>query len=127
MAFTFKKELEGMAIGDSLSDPEGAQIAMELIAKAKTKRVRITWPVDFVIADKFDANANTRIVTDGEGIPPGWMGLDAGPKSIELYTQAIRRANTIVWNRPSGVFEFEKFAASTKAMAEAFAAATKRC
>src|SRR5687767_11822171 len=126
MAFTFKKELEGMSIGDSLYDPEGAKIAKELFEKAKAKGVRITLPVDFVVADKFDANANTRIVADSEGIPAGWMGLDGGPKSIELYSQAIGRANTIVWNGPSGVFEFEKFAGSTKAMAEAFAAATKR-
>jgi phosphoglycerate kinase len=126
MAFTFKKELEGMSIGDSLFDPEGAKIAQELFAKAKAKNVRITLPVDFVIADKFDANANTKVVSDKEGIPAGWMGLDAGPKSIELYAQTIGRANTIVWNGPSGVFEFEKFAGSTKAMADAIAAATQR-
>jgi phosphoglycerate kinase len=124
MAFTFKKELEGMAIGDSLFDPEGAKIAKELFAKAKAKGVRITLPVDFVIADKFDANANTKVVTDKEGIPAGWMGLDAGPKSIELYNQAIGRAKTVIWNGPSGVFEFEKFAGSTKAMADAVAKAT---
>ena len=126
MAFTFKKELEGMSIGDSLFDAEGAKIAKELFEKAKAKGVRITLPVDFVIADKFDANANTKVVADSEGIPPGWMGLDGGPKSIELYAQAIGRANTIVWNGPSGVFEFDKFAGSTKAMADAIAAATKR-
>jgi phosphoglycerate kinase len=126
MAFTFKKELEGMSIGESLFDPEGAKIAKELFAKAKQKGVRITLPVDFVVADKFDANANTKVVTDREGVPDGWMGLDGGPKSIELYEQAIGRANTIVWNGPSGVFEFEKFAGSTKAMAAAVAAATKR-
>ena len=124
MAFTFKKELEGMAIGDSLFDPEGAKIAKELFAKAKAKGVKITLPVDFVIADKFDANANTKVVTDKEGIPAGWMGLDAGPKSIELYAQAIGRAKTVIWNGPSGVFEFEKFAGSTKAMADAIAKAT---
>jgi phosphoglycerate kinase len=126
MAFTFKKELEGMSIGDSLFDPEGAKIAKELFEKAKARGVRITLPVDFVIADKFDANANTKVVADREGIPAGWMGLDGGPKSIELYAQVIRRANTIVWNGPSGVFEFDKFAGSTKAMAAAIADATKR-
>ncbi|MGH7946563.1 MAG: phosphoglycerate kinase [Opitutaceae bacterium] len=126
MAFTFKKELEGMSIGDSLFDSEGAKIAKELFARAKSKGVRITLPVDFVAADKFDANANTKVVPDSEGIPAGWMGLDGGPKSIELYAQAIGRANTIVWNGPPGVFEFEKFAGSTKAMADAIAAATKR-
>ncbi|HTL66536.1 MAG TPA: phosphoglycerate kinase [Lacunisphaera sp.] len=124
MAFTFKKELEGMAIGDSLYDPEGAKIAKELFAKAAAKGVKITLPVDFVCGDKFDANANTKVVTDQEGIPAGWMGLDGGPKSIALYAQVIGRARTIVWNGPSGVFEFDKFAGSTKAMAEAIAKAT---
>jgi phosphoglycerate kinase len=124
MAFTFKKELEGMAIGDSLFDPEGAKIAKDLFAKAAAKGVKITLPVDFVVADKFDPNANTQVVSDKQGIPAGWMGLDGGPKSIELYTQVIGRARTVVWNGPSGVFEFEKFAGSTKAMAAAIAQAT---
>jgi len=124
MAFTFKKELEGMAIGDSLYDAEGAKIAKELFAKAAAKGVKITLPVDFVLADKFDANASTRVATDREGIPAGWMGLDAGPQSTELYAAVIGRARTIIWNGPSGVFEFEKFAGSTKAMAAAIAAAT---
>src|SRR5581483_11790824 len=92
MAFTFKKELEGMAIGDSLYDAEGAKIAKDLFAKAAAKGVKITLPVDFVLADKFDANASTKVATDKEGIPAGWMGLDAGPKSIELYTAVIGRA-----------------------------------
>ena len=124
MAFTFKKELEGMAIGDSLYDPEGAKIAKELFAKAAAKGVTITLPVDFLCGDKFDANASTKLVSDREGVPAGWMGLDAGPKSIELFAQVIGRARTIVWNGPSGVFEFDKFAGSTKAMAEAIAKAT---
>ena len=124
MAFTFKQELEGMAIGGSLFDAEGAKIVKELCVKAAARGVTITLPVDFVIADKFDASANTRIVTDREGIPAGWMGLDVGPKSIALNAQAISRAKTIVWNGPSGVFEFEKFAGSTKAMAGAIATAT---
>ncbi|HUL54194.1 MAG TPA: phosphoglycerate kinase [Opitutaceae bacterium] len=126
MAFTFKKELEGMAIGDSLYDPEGAKIAKDLFAKAQAKGIRITLPVDFLCGDKFDAAANTQLVTDADGIPPGWMGLDAGPRSIVLFYEVIGRANTIVWNGPSGVFEFDKFATSTKAMADAIAAATAR-
>jgi phosphoglycerate kinase len=124
MAFTFKKELEGMSIGDSLYDPEGAKIAKELFAKAKAKGVTITLPVDFLCADKFDANANTMLVSEQQGIPAGWMGLDAGPRSIDLFAEVIGRARTIVWNGPSGVFEFDKFAGSTKAMAEAIAKAT---
>ncbi len=124
MAYTFKKVISGMEIGDSLFDPEGAKIVAELVAKAKARGVSIILPVDYVCADKFDANAATRPADDSTGIPKGWMGLDAGPKSIALYDQAIRRAKTIVWNGPSGVFAFEQFAGSTRAMAAALAEAT---
>jgi len=124
MAYTFKKVLDGMEIGDSLFDPEGAKIVRELADKAKARGVNLLLPVDYVCADKFDANAATRPADDSTGIPKGWQGLDAGPRSIELYRAAILRAKTIVWNGPSGVFEFEKFAGSTRAMAEAIAEAT---
>ena len=124
MAYTFKKVMNGMEIGESLFDPEGAKIVAELVAKAKERGVSIVLPVDYVCADKFDPNASTRPADDSTGIPKGWMGLDAGPKSIALYREAILRSKTIVWNGPSGVFEFEKFAASTRAMAEAIAEAT---
>ena len=130
MSFTFKKELEGMEIGTSLFDVEGAKIAKELFAKAKAKGVKITLPVDFVTADRFPgspadiAAVQTGIADDKSGIPAGWMGLDAGPKSRELFAQAIGRAKTIIWNGPPGVFEVEKFAEGTKAMAAAFAQAT---
>jgi len=124
MAYTFKKVLGGMEIGDSLFDPEGAKIVGELVEKAKARGVSIILPVDYVAADKFDPGASTRPADDSTGIPKGWMGLDAGPKSIALYREAILRAKTIIWNGPSGVFEFEKFAASTQAMAEAIAEAT---
>ncbi|MGH8017203.1 MAG: phosphoglycerate kinase [Opitutaceae bacterium] len=125
MAFTFKKVLEGMEIGDSLFDPEGAKIAGDLFEKAKAKGVKITLPVDFVCADKFDAGANTQVRSDKEGIPAGWMGLDGGPKSIERYRAVIARSKTIIWNGPPGVFEFDKFAGATKAMAEAVAKAAE--
>jgi phosphoglycerate kinase len=121
MAYTFKKVLFGMEIGESLFDPEGAKIVAELVEKAKARGVNIILPVDYIAADKFDPNASTKPADDATGIPKGWMGLDAGPKSIELYRAAILRAKTIVWNGPSGVFEFEKFAGSTKAMADAIA------
>ncbi len=124
MAFTFKKVLNGMEIGDSLFDPEGAKIVGELVEKAKARGVGIILPVDYVCADRYDPNAATRPADDSTGIPKGWMGLDGGPRSVALYVAAIRRAKTIVWNGPSGVFEFDKFAASTKAMAEAIAEAT---
>jgi phosphoglycerate kinase len=126
MAFTFKKILLGMEIGDSLFDPEGAKIVAELVEKAKARGVSIILPVDYVCADKFDPNAATRPADDSTGIPKGWMALDAGPKSIALYRQAILRAKTIVWNGPSGVFEFERFSASTRAMAEAIAEVTSQ-
>jgi phosphoglycerate kinase len=126
MAFTFKRVLSGMEIGDSLFDPEGAKIVVELVEKAKARGVSIILPVDYVCAERFDPNAATRPADDSTGIPRGWMALDGGPKSIALYRQAILRAKTIVWNGPSGVFEFEKFAASTRAMAEAIAEVTSQ-
>jgi phosphoglycerate kinase len=124
MTFTFKKVLEGMEIGESLFDPEGAKIVGELMDKAEEKRVKIHLPVDFVCGDKFDANAQTRAVDDKEGIPKGWIGLDVGPKSRKLFADVIARAKTIIWNGPPGVFEFDRFAEGTKDMAEAIAAAT---
>lgn len=124
MAFTFKKVLEGMPIGDSLFDPEGAAIAVELQASAQAKGVQLHFPGDFVIADRFAPDASTRVVSASEGIPEGWMGLDAGPATREAFAEVISRAKTLVWNGPPGVFEFEAFSEGTRAMAEAIAAAT---
>jgi phosphoglycerate kinase len=126
MAFTFKKVLEGMEIGNSLFDEAGAELAKELFEKAAAEGVVIHLPVDFVIADKFTADAKTKTVTDKQGIPAGWLGLDCGPASSKLFAGVIARAKTIVWNGPPGVFEFDPFAGSTKAMAEAIAAATEK-
>ena len=126
MSFTFKKIVFGKQIGDSLFDPEGAKIVQELVNDAKARGVELIFPVDYVAADKFDPNANTRIVDDASGIPAGWQGLDAGPKSIALYHAAILSAKTIVWNGPPGVFEFDKFSGATKAMADAIAEATAK-
>ena len=124
MTFTFKKVLEGMEIGKSLFDPEGAKIVGELMDKAEEKGVKIHLPVDFVSGDKFDAKAQTRAVDDKEGIPKDWIGLDVGPKSRKLFADVIARSKTIIWNGPPGVFEFDRFAEGTKDMAEAIAAAT---
>ena len=124
MAYTFKKVLNGMEISESLYDPEGAKIVAELMEKAKAKGVKIHLPVDFIAAEKFDPEANTQIAEDSAGIPVGWMGLDIGPKTRELFAEVIGRAKTIVWNGPAGVFEFERFAEGTKSMASAIAAAT---
>ncbi|MBK9991740.1 MAG: phosphoglycerate kinase [Verrucomicrobia bacterium] len=125
MAFTFKKVIENVEIGSSLFDAEGAKIVAELATKAKAKGVKLVLPVDYVAADKFAADANTKVVTDQEGIPAGWLGLDVGPKSIALFRETILASKTIVWNGPAGVFEFDKFAAGTIAQAEAIAEATK--
>jgi len=124
MAFTFKKITDGMPIGDSLFDVEGAKLVPELVEKARARGVKLILPVDFVCADKFDAAASTRAAGDAEGIPDGWMGLDAGPLSIAAYREAILSARTIIWNGPAGVFEFDKFAGGTRSMAEAVAEAT---
>ena len=124
MAYTFKKVIDDMAIGDSLFDPAGATIVGQLVDEAKVRDVKLILPVDYVCADKFDANANTRAASDATGIPDGWQGLDAGPQSIARYRAAILGAKTIIWNGPPGVFEFEKFAGATKAMAAAIAEAT---
>jgi len=89
-----------------------------MIAKAEAKGVKLLLPVDTVIADAFDANANTRVVPTGE-IPDGWQGLDIGPKTVELYCEAVKDAGTVIWNGPMGVFEFAAFAKGTEAVAEA--------
>jgi phosphoglycerate kinase len=124
MAYTFKKVLNGMEIGGSLFDAEGAKIVADLVAKAEARGVKLIFPVDYVCADAFSADANTQAADDSTGIPAGWEGLDAGPKSIALYREAILRAKTIIWNGPPGVFEFDKFSGATKAMSEAVAEAT---
>src|SRR6478736_894892 len=126
MAFTFKKVLEGMEIGNSLFDPKGAEIAQELFDKAAAKGVQTHLPSDFICGDKFAPDANTRQVTDKEGIPAGWEGMDGGPASRVKFAEVIARARTIIWNGPPGVFEFDAFAGGTKSMAEAIAQATNR-
>lgn len=124
MAYTFHKVNRGMAIGSSLYDKAGAEIVAELEAKAKAKGVELIFPIDFVCGNKFAADSETQAATMESGIPDGWEGFDAGPKSIELYRQAILASKTIIWNGPPGVFEFDIFAGATKAMAEAVAEAT---
>lgn len=124
MAYTFLKVNRGMEIGSSLFDKAGAEIVGELEAKAKERGVELIFPVDFVCADSFSPDANTQAATVESGIPAGWEGLDAGPESIKLYQEAILASKTIVWNGPAGVFEFDKFAGATKAMADAIATAT---
>jgi phosphoglycerate kinase len=126
MAYTFKKVVDGMQIGESLFDPEGAKIVERLVAKAKERSVKLHFPVDYVTADGFKENANVGSATDTTGIAAGWQGLDAGPESRKRFIEVVARAKTLVWNGPIGVFEFERFAAGTRAIAEAVAAATEK-
>lgn len=126
MAFTFKKVMDGFAIGNSLFDAEGAKLVPALVEKARARGVKLHLPVDFVCADKFAPDAATRPADDASGIPDGWMGLDGGPKSRALFAEAIGRAQTIIWNGPPGVFEFDAFAGGSESMAREIAAATAR-
>ncbi|MCJ1240651.1 phosphoglycerate kinase [Varicellaria rhodocarpa] len=116
MAYTFKKTLENVKIGNSLFDEAGSKTVGDLIEKAKKNGVKIVLPCDYVTADKFDKDAKTGYATDEEGIPDGWMGLDVGEKSVKLFESTISEAKTILWNGPAGVFEFDAFAKGTKAM-----------
>ncbi|KAH6855948.1 phosphoglycerate kinase [Chaetomium sp. MPI-CAGE-AT-0009] len=125
MAFTFKKTLENVAIGTSLFDEAGSKTVGDLMKKAEKNGVKVVLPVDYITADKFDKDANTGTATDKTGIPDGWMGLDCGEESIKLYKEAIDSAETILWNGPAGVFEFDKFANGTKATLDAAVAAAE--
>lgn len=116
MAFTFKKVLEDMKIGNSLFDEDGSKQVKDLMAKAKKNNVEIVLPVDFVTADNFAKDAKVGHATDSEGIPDGWMGLDAGKESEKLFAEAVGKAKTILWNGPAGVFEFENFSHGTQAL-----------
>lgn len=119
MAFTFKKTLENVKIGNSLFDEAGSRKCAELMEKAKKNNVEIVLPVDYITADKFDKDAKTGYASDQDGIPDGWMGLDCGEKSIKLFKDTIGKAKTILWNGPPGVFEMEPFAKGTKATLDA--------
>lgn len=117
MAYTFSAA-QGGKIGSSLLESDWMDYANEMVQKAADKGTKLLLPVDTVVADAFAADANSKVVATGE-IPDGWMGLDIGPKTVALYTEAVADAGTVIWNGPMGVFEFEKFAAGTKAVAEA--------
>ena len=119
MAFTFLKA-KGYGIGDSLLDEENVSFAKDLMDKAEKKGVKLLIPVDTVVAKEFAADAENKVVP-ADQIPDGWQGLDIGPKTRELFGDAIKGAKTVVWNGPMGVFEFEAFANGTKAVAKAMA------
>ncbi|MCS6970703.1 MAG: phosphoglycerate kinase [Planctomycetota bacterium] len=124
MAYTFLKVRDGLPIGDSIYDEDGAKIVPEVLAKAKATGKQIHLPTDWITADRFDAAAQTGVAVAPSGIPAGWQGLDIGPQSIAQFAAVIARAKTIVWNGPPGVFEFPRFANGTRAMAAMVAAAT---
>lgn len=119
MAYTFFKA-QGFSIGDSICEDDKLELAKSVLQKAKDKGVNFLLPADNHIADKFDENAADKFVDAGD-IPEGWMGMDIGPKSEELFANAIKGAGTILWNGPMGVFEMKKFAAGTNAVAGAVA------
>lgn len=123
MTYTFIKAMGGN-IGNSLCEADKLDVAKAVIEKAKTKGVSLLLPVDGINADKFDAEANTYISAIDD-VRDGWMGLDIGPKSIELFEKVIMDSKTILWNGPMGVFEMAKFAAGTTAIAKAVAKATE--
>ncbi len=118
MAYTFLKAL-GNNIGNSLCENDQIEYAKQMMALAKERNVNFLLPIDSVAADKFDPNANTQVVE--KNIPDGWMGLDIGPKSVELFSNAIKSAKTVVWNGPMGCFEMEKFSKGTFGVCEAVA------
>ncbi len=122
MAFTFIKATGGK-IGSSLVEDDKLALALDILKKAKESGVQIHLPVDAIIADKFDANANAK-TSSINTIPDGWMGLDIGKESEVIFSEVIKKSKTILWNGPAGVFEFEKFSHGTKTIAKAIAQAT---
>jgi len=124
MAYTFLKVSDGMAIGTSLYDEDGAKIVPEIMEKAKKLGVEIILPVDFTISSKFGEDGEIKEATKETGIPDGFMGLDCGPKSIELNAAAVKASKTIIWNGPMGVFEMAKFEIGTKSLMDAVVQAT---
>ncbi|HOX08082.1 MAG TPA: phosphoglycerate kinase [Planctomycetota bacterium] len=122
MAYTFLAA-QKIPVGASKCENDKLDLATKLLAAAKARNVKLLLPVDHVAADKFAEDAQTKVVPV-DGIPAGWMGLDIGPKTIELYKKEIAGAKTVIWNGPMGVFEMQKFAAGTMALAQALAANT---
>jgi phosphoglycerate kinase len=119
MAYTFLKQ-DGVDIGSSLFEKDVADTAKVILEKAREKGVELLLPIDHVVCDNIDSPQNIKI-TDGAGIEQGFMGVDIGPKTIALYVEKLKKAKTIVWNGPMGVFEKAPFATGTKSMAEAIA------
>ncbi len=123
MIFTFYKA-RGLSVGKSLVEDEFLDLSKSLEAKAKEKGVELLLPTDVVVADKFDKDAEARTVSV-ENIPDGWMGLDIGPDAVKIFKAALADCKTVIWNGPMGVFEFDKFAKGTEAVAYSLAEITK--
>jgi phosphoglycerate kinase len=123
MAFTFF-QAQGFEIGDSLVEQEKLPLAKKILEDCKAKHMRLILPVDCVVADRFENGAQRKIVSVSK-IPPGWWGLDIGPETIKIIGMELRRAKTIVWNGPMGVFEMPNFANGTLEVARLLAEATK--
>ena len=119
MAYTFAKA-QGGSIGKSLCEEDKLDYALEMIEKAKKNGVKLLLPTDTVAADDFSNDAKRQVVST-MAIPDGWEGMDIGPDTIRTFCDAVKGAGTVVWNGPMGVFEFDNFAASTRAMAQALA------
>ncbi len=124
MTFTFVKA-KGGKIGNSLCEDDFLETALRIMETAKAKGVNIIMATDVVAADAFSNEANTMVCLAGE-IPEGWMGLDAGPESIALFNEVIKKSGTVLWNGPVGVFEMEKFSNGSKAVGQAIVDATKK-
>ena len=124
MAYTFFKA-QGGQIGKSLVEEDKIDLAFTLLAKAKEKGVHIHLPIDSIVADNFSNDANIKTV-DSDKIEDGWMGLDIGPKAIEVFSQVILLSKTILWNGPMGVFEMSNFSKGTETIAKKVAEATSK-
>jgi phosphoglycerate kinase len=124
MIFTFYKA-RGLSVGKSLVEDEYLELAKTLEAKAKERGVELVLPTDVVVADNFAPDANAQTVSV-ENIPEGWMGLDIGPDSIKKFESVLADAKTVIWNGPMGVFEFDKFAQGTEAIAKTMASLTEK-
>lgn len=126
MAYTFRKIVQGITLGNSLYKPEWDEIAQNAIDKAKERGVKLLIPVDAMITDQFNFDAKTvgatRFTAVNENIPDGWEGVDIGPESVKLFAAEIANAKTVIWNGPMGVFEIATCAQGTFAIAEAIAA-----
>ena len=120
MAYTFLKA-QGQPVGKSRVEEDKLNLAVEMLAKAKQRRVKFLLPLDHIAADKIDPNAKPQTIAEGQPIPENLMGLDIGPATIELFSEEISRAATIVWNGPMGVFEMQPFAKGTFKIARAVA------